>query len=179
MPRLESSAPRLAALVDFVRRLPVESHVRPHRVVPDRVSSSVFLKPPTVARNRPGILTSRCPPGIPVSTPLNCSKPRQANQDGKTRPGSGGWRHRNQALASARKEAADVIPADAAHDRAQEAIDALRAQTDEIIADVIEELRFHLRKEEPASQRRVMRTYGTKFAYQPGEPLDMDDVDED
>lgn len=80
------------------------------------------------------------------------------------------------ALASARKEAADVIPADAAHDRAQAAIAALRSQADEFVADAVEELRFHLRKEETSSQRRIMRTYGARFAYNPGEPRDMDDV---
>ncbi len=81
------------------------------------------------------------------------------------------------ALAAARKEAADVVPADEAHDRAQTAIDALRAQANELIADVMEELRFHLRKEEASSQRRVMRTYGAHFTYNPGDPRDMDDVD--
>lgn len=83
------------------------------------------------------------------------------------------------ALDAARKEASEVAPADEAYGRAQAAIDALRAQADEMIADVLEELRFHLRKEEPASQRRVMRTYGAKFAYHPGEPRDMDDVYEE
>ncbi len=83
------------------------------------------------------------------------------------------------ALDKARREAADVVPADEAHSRAQVAIDAMRAQADELIEDVLEELAFHLRKEEPASQRRVMRSYGARFGYHPGEPRDMDDVFEE
>lgn len=79
-------------------------------------------------------------------------------------------------LADARREASEVAPADEAHDRAQAAIDAMRAQADELVEDVLEELSFHLRKEEPASQRRIMRGYGVKFGYFPGEPRDMDDV---
>lgn len=82
-------------------------------------------------------------------------------------------------LDDARREAADVVPADEAHDRAQAAIEAMRAQADELIGDVLEELSFHLRKEEPASQRRIMRSYGVKFGYFLGEPRDMDDVLED
>lgn len=82
-------------------------------------------------------------------------------------------------LDDARREAADVIPADEAYSRAQLAIESMRAQADELIADVLEELSFHLRKEEPASQRRIMRSYGVKFGYFFGEPRDMDDVLED
>ncbi|MCA9934065.1 MAG: hypothetical protein H6662_16275 [Ardenticatenaceae bacterium] len=81
-------------------------------------------------------------------------------------------------LDAARREAADVVPADEAYDRAQAAIEAMRAQANELIDDVLDELRFHLRKEEAASQRRIMRTYGAKFGYRPGEPRDMDDVEE-
>lgn len=81
-------------------------------------------------------------------------------------------------LDAAQKEAADVVPADEAHDRAQAAIDTLRTQVDELIADIVTELQFHLRKEEAGSQRRVMRTYGASFEYYPGESRDMDDVGE-
>ncbi len=79
-------------------------------------------------------------------------------------------------LDKARREASEVAPADEAHNRAQAAIDAMRAQADELIEDVLEDLSFHLRKEEPASQRRIMRGYGVKFGYFPGELRDMDDV---
>lgn len=79
-------------------------------------------------------------------------------------------------LQKAKEEAADVPPAETAHDRALEAVDGLRQQVDALIADLVAELRFHLRKEDPASQRRVMRSYGVKFGYHPGEPRDMDDL---
>ncbi len=82
-------------------------------------------------------------------------------------------------LADARREASEVAPADEAHNRAQAAIEAMRAQADKLIEDILEELSFHLRKEEPASQRRIMRSYGVKFGYFPGEPRDMDDVFEE
>ncbi len=38
------------------------------------------------------------------------------------------------------------------------------------------ELRFHLRKLEASSQRRVMRTYGARYDYLKGEPADADDA---
>ena len=82
-------------------------------------------------------------------------------------------------LDSAIKEAADVVVSDHSVSRAQAAIVAMRQQADEIIKDVMEELRFHLRKEEGASQRRIMRGYGVKFGYHPGEHPDLDDLFEE
>jgi hypothetical protein len=40
---------------------------------------------------------------------------------------------------------------------------------------VVEQLRFNLRKKDAPSQRRVMRTYGARFRYLSGEPVDPDD----
>jgi hypothetical protein len=41
--------------------------------------------------------------------------------------------------------------------------------------DVMAELRFNLRKKDPPSQRRIMRTYGAHFRYLEGEPMDPDE----
>jgi len=83
------------------------------------------------------------------------------------------------ALDSARKELADVTPAERELDRAQKAVLSLRQQADDLTGDVIEELRFHSRKEDPASQRHLLRTYGATYRYQPGEVRDLDDVEEE
>lgn len=79
-------------------------------------------------------------------------------------------------LEVARKEAADVDTADVVFDRAQTAVSSMRAQADALIAEVMEELRFHLRKEDPAASRHVMRLYGAHFGYRPGEVRDLEDV---
>ena len=39
------------------------------------------------------------------------------------------------------------------------------------------ELRLTLRKLETPSQRRIMRSYGARFKYLQGEPVDTDDND--
>lgn len=78
-------------------------------------------------------------------------------------------------LAATMSEAEDVAMADRAYDEAQEAVVALRPQADKLIEDVMAELRFNLRKKDPPSQRRIMRTYGARFRYLEGEPVDLDD----
>jgi len=79
-------------------------------------------------------------------------------------------------LKATKSEVKDVAMADRAYDKAQEAVAVLRPQVDELIADVIAELRFTLRKKDAPSQRRMMRTYGARFRYLAGEPVDPDDV---
>jgi len=79
-------------------------------------------------------------------------------------------------LDAALSEAADVAAADRAYDQAQAAVAALRPQADELLEEVMADLRYRLRKEDAPSQRRVMRTYGARFRYLPGEPLDPDDT---
>lgn len=83
------------------------------------------------------------------------------------------------ALDSARKELDDVTPAERELNRAQKAVLSLRQQADDLILDIVEELRFHSRKEDPASQRHLLRTYGATYRYQPGEVRDLDDVQEE
>jgi hypothetical protein len=80
------------------------------------------------------------------------------------------------ALHSAGKELADVSPAERELDRVQAAVISLRQQADDLILDIVEEVRFHARKEDPASQRHLLRNYGATFRYQPGEVRDLADV---
>ncbi len=63
----------------------------------------------------------------------------------------------------AKKELADVPAADRAVDEAEEALATLRAQADELIRDITADLNYTLRREEEASRRRIMRSYGVKF----------------
>jgi hypothetical protein len=55
---------------------------------------------------------------------------------------------------------------------AQKAVAALRPRADELIGDVMDDLRYNLRKLDPPTQRRIMRTYGATFVALPGEPAD-------
>ncbi len=75
---------------------------------------------------------------------------------------------------NARTEADDVAGADRAYDKAQEAAAELREQADDLIDDIAAELRFNLRKKDPASRRRIMRTYGVKYRYLKGELVEAD-----
>jgi len=78
-------------------------------------------------------------------------------------------------LAQAKAEAADVVLADAEYDDALKAVSDGRARAEELVYKVMDQLRFHLRRETPASQRLAMRRYGAKFSYVPGEPVDPED----
>jgi hypothetical protein len=77
-----------------------------------------------------------------------------------------------EALEKARKEKSDISQADREYDEAQEGLEDLRAKADELISDVIDDLRYFLRKKDGPSQRRIMRTYGVTFKYLRGEPED-------
>jgi len=57
-----------------------------------------------------------------------------------------------------------VTTAERAYDQAQEALAAQRAQADQLIAEIMTELRFALRRHDAPSQRRILRTYGATFA---------------
>lgn len=78
----------------------------------------------------------------------------------------------NAVMVDTQKEVDEVAPADRQYDEAQEAIAALRPRADELIGEVMDELRFTLRKKDDPSQRRIMRTYGATFTFLPGEPQD-------
>jgi len=60
-----------------------------------------------------------------------------------------------------------VTTADRAYDQAQEALAARRAHADQLIAEIMTELRFALRRHDAASQRRILRRYGATFTGDP------------
>ncbi|MFO7683403.1 MAG: hypothetical protein R6X34_25495 [Chloroflexota bacterium] len=78
-------------------------------------------------------------------------------------------------LATARLEAEEVHTADRTYDVAQAQLAGLRAKADQMIADIVAELRYTLRREDAPSQRRIMRSYGATYTYLQGEPQDPDD----
>lgn len=73
-----------------------------------------------------------------------------------------------QALDAAIKEKSDIAPADRAYDKAEEEVLNLRPQADELISDIVDELKFNLRKRDGASQRRIIRSYGIEISYTTG-----------
>lgn len=79
-------------------------------------------------------------------------------------------------LDKAGQELGDVAGVDREYDAAQEALAELRPGADEIINEILAELRFNLRKKDAASQRRIMRTYGATYKYLKGEPLEEDEI---
>ncbi len=79
-----------------------------------------------------------------------------------------------EALTRAQAELNQVSGFDRAYDQAQEDVAELRAQADAHIQEVMAQLRFTLRKKDEPSQRRIMRSYGAKFTYGPGETPDED-----
>ncbi len=81
-----------------------------------------------------------------------------------------------QVLDAARSEYDDVAMADRAYGIAQKAVYALRPRADELIAEVMAELRFNLRKRDTPYRRRIMRTYGAVYSYLVGEPEDEVDA---
>ncbi len=74
------------------------------------------------------------------------------------------------ALNTARIEFDEVAQADTLLDNAQETLAEHRKTADEWIKEIVDELVFGLRKKDSSSVRRIMRTYGFKYEYSPGEP---------
>ena len=81
-------------------------------------------------------------------------------------------------LTLAQAEFNQVGGTDRAYDTAQETVAALRVTVDEMIQEIMAQLRFSLRKKDEASQRRIMRSYGAKFTYAEGETPDEDVIPE-
>ncbi len=67
------------------------------------------------------------------------------------------------AIIAAETEIGELAEADRGLDDASKGIATLRAQADELIGDVIDELQFNLRKMDDSSARRIMRRYGVNF----------------
>lgn len=78
----------------------------------------------------------------------------------------------NAKLQAAKVEAQEAYQADRDYDVIQEELAELRKEAEVLIADAMEYLRFALRKKDGPGQRRIMKTYGAKFEYLPGEPED-------
>ena len=78
----------------------------------------------------------------------------------------------NPVLANARTQAADIPTADRKYDDAQSAIAAQRPAADRQIDDIRADLLSSLRRQDPPSQRRIMRSYGLTFITLAGEPAE-------
>lgn len=80
------------------------------------------------------------------------------------------------ALVAAEKELSEVAPADRNYDKAEEEVANLRREADSLIEDVVDELKFNLRKRDGASQRRIIQSYGVEINYTSGTgPVDDDE----
>jgi hypothetical protein len=71
-------------------------------------------------------------------------------------------------LVIAKAKVAEVVVADRAYDQAQEQLAVMRGEADAFIQEIMDQLRYQLRKKEEPNQRRVMRTYGATFSTQAG-----------
>lgn len=71
-----------------------------------------------------------------------------------------------------RKEISDLVPADRALNKVQKDLRDMRGPVDEMIHDIADCLQFALRKETASNARRTIRTYGFKYRYLQGEPVD-------
>lgn len=80
-----------------------------------------------------------------------------------------------EALDVAEKELSEVAPADRNYDKAEEAVSDLRPKADSLINDVVDELKFNLRKRDASSQRRIILTYGVEINYNTGSAPENDD----
>lgn len=81
----------------------------------------------------------------------------------------------SEVVKRARKELSDVAGADRKYDQAQDIVSGLRSGADELVDEVVAELKFNLRKMDDPSRRRIMRTYGVQYRYLKGEPQDTDE----
>ncbi|MDA0242786.1 MAG: hypothetical protein OT477_05180 [Chloroflexi bacterium] len=78
-------------------------------------------------------------------------------------------------LATAVAESNHLPIVDAAYDEAQAAVDALRPKADALIKSVRAAVIYATHEMDPASQRRVLRHYGSVYRYVSGEVLDEGD----
>ncbi len=79
-------------------------------------------------------------------------------------------------LTQAKAEVQDVAMTDREYSQAQKAVASGRARAEELTYEIMDQLRFNLRREEAANRRRVMRSYGATFAYADGEQVDAEDA---
>lgn len=67
------------------------------------------------------------------------------------------------AFQAARSDVVEVKAGDRKYDLAQTATGIIRSEANDLIREIMEELRFNLRHVDRPSQRRVMRSYGARF----------------
>ena len=78
------------------------------------------------------------------------------------------------ALDTAATAVNNIAAYDRAYDDAQKSLAELRLQADDLCQRTISELRFTLYNLDPASRRRIMRTYGARYRLRPGELMNGD-----
>ncbi|MCX6152432.1 MAG: hypothetical protein NTX22_18040 [Ignavibacteriales bacterium] len=59
-----------------------------------------------------------------------------------------------------------------AYEKEQKDVDNLRAEADELIRDIWDEIEFKFRKDDSSAMRRKAREYGVVYVSRPGEPVD-------
>ncbi len=74
------------------------------------------------------------------------------------------------ALTALQNALAAQSPAKDAYDKEQEDVENMRAQVDDVIADIWDEVLFTFRKDTGPSMRRKAREYGVVYRQSPGEP---------
>ncbi len=77
-----------------------------------------------------------------------------------------------QKLSAAETEEMQITPVDREVNEALEAVRAKRPRANELIDDLIEDLRYHTRKLPPGTARDIMRSYGLQFEFLEGEAPD-------
>ena len=76
----------------------------------------------------------------------------------------------------AKKEADEAREAVAAYNEAQDKISEIRPQVNQLIRDVIDEMKFFLRRKDAVTRRKIMGSYGFSFKYMEGETRDPEET---
>lgn len=69
-------------------------------------------------------------------------------------------------------KSADQSAKKGVYEKEQKDVDNIRAEADELIADIWDEIEFKYRKDEPSAMRRKAREYGVVYVSRPGEPVE-------
>ncbi|WP_282013983.1 hypothetical protein [Marinifilum flexuosum] len=80
-------------------------------------------------------------------------------------------------LTAAKKEMAEIVPADRAYEMVQKELDQMREPIDDLIRDIADYIQFAGRKDKTSNVRRKMRTYGFRYQYLKNEPQDEEVVE--
>jgi hypothetical protein len=78
----------------------------------------------------------------------------------------------SQKLQAAKLESGQITPKEREEEEVLELVRAQRPAAIERVDDVLDELRYVLRKMEPGTARNIMRSYGVEFEFLPGETPD-------